>query len=176
MERYTQKYRQVWETDPLFKKWIRPSKDSTKAVCIYCHSEIAAKYYDLVRRSETKKHKKTIDPTNSSNMVQPTLEFTPPPISEEKRCQAMLALYTAVHSSFSSIDHLAEVCCKGFKDSKIPNINLHRTKCANIITNLIAPHFIEKLLQDIKNAKYSLILDEGNADRIILIYTLLIYL
>lgn len=55
MERYTQKYRQVWETDPLFKKWIRPSKDSTKAVCIYCHSEIAAKYYDLVRHSETKK-------------------------------------------------------------------------------------------------------------------------
>ena len=37
---------------------IKPCVDESKPLYIYCNTEIAVKHYDLVRLSETKKHKK----------------------------------------------------------------------------------------------------------------------
>ena len=73
----------------LFKKWIKPCKDASKAVCIYCNSQIA---YDIVRNSETKKHKETSEPLNSINMVQLPICFTPAVIAVEKKYWAALSL------------------------------------------------------------------------------------
>lgn len=160
MDSYTQKYRKVWESDPSFKKWIRPSKQETKAVCIYCHATIRAKRSDLVRHSLSAKHKRAMKPFNNVELTQPEVSFKA--AASEKQCsQAALALYTAVHSPFLSMDHLGEVCCTVFKDSKGADFCLHRTKCANIITNVLAPHFIEELLHDLNDSSFSLILDEG---------------
>ena len=51
MECYTQRYRNIWKTDPLSKKWIKPYEDESKAVYIHSNMQIAAKHYDLVRHS-----------------------------------------------------------------------------------------------------------------------------
>lgn len=161
MERYQQKYRKAWESEPSFKKWIRPSKDPSKVLCIYCKSEINAKHFDLVRHNVTKKHKKCMEPFNDISLSQPQISFTPGVPTEKQRSQAMIALFTAVHTPFQSMHHLGEMCCKVFSDSKAANINLHRTKCSNIITNVLAPHFIDELLDDLKNSYFSLILDAG---------------
>lgn len=42
MDQYTQKYRDVWEKDHQFKKWLS-----------YCKIEISALYTDLVRNGQT---------------------------------------------------------------------------------------------------------------------------
>ncbi|KMQ87143.1 zinc finger protein [Lasius niger] len=39
---------------------------------------------------------------------------------------------------------------------------MHRTKCSEIIKNVLGPHFNNELLSDIGNGKYSLLLDESN--------------
>ncbi|KAI8117631.1 Zinc finger protein 862 [Lucilia cuprina] len=161
MDRSLQKYRQVWENDPIFKKWLRPTKDPLKASCFYCHSEISARYSDLIRHSETKKHKKSMQPFNGVFSVQPELSFSSKEVSEKQKAQARLSLYVAVHSSFLSVNHLGEVCNSEFADSKSSQFQLHRTKCSNIINNVLAPHFIDDLLKDIKDEYFSLILDEG---------------
>lgn len=160
MDTRSQKYRKAWESDPLLSKWIKPSKDETKAICMYCKSEMKAKYGDLIRHSKTSKHQKTTQPFKDVCYIQRQLSFEITP-TEQQVSQAMLALYTAVHSSFSSMDHLGEICNSAFNDSKAANFTLHRTKCANIITNVLAPHFIQNLLADLKDANFSLILDEG---------------
>lgn len=59
------------------------------------------------------------------------------------------------------MNHLSEICRKTFADSKAGNLALHRTKCANIINNILAPHFIDELLKDLRLSYFSLILDEG---------------
>ena len=76
MERYTQRYRKIWKTDALVKKLIKPCEDESKAVRIYCNTQIAAKHYDLVRHSETKKHKKASKPLNSINIINLPICFT----------------------------------------------------------------------------------------------------
>lgn len=153
-------YRKAWETFPVFKKWLRPSKDTTKAFCICCHCELNARHSDLVRHGTTKKHLKAMNPWNSGT-VQPEINFQTKEPTENQKAQGMLCLYVAVHTSFSSIDHLSEVCFQSFPDSKAIHFKLHRTKCSNIITNIIAPFFIQNVVNDIKDVPFSLILDEG---------------
>ncbi|XP_066941394.1 zinc finger protein 862-like [Macrobrachium rosenbergii] len=68
----------------------------------------------------------------------------------------------AEHTSFLTVDHVSEACKIMFSDSSaVKNMKLHRTKCKNIIVNVLAPHFIVILKADIGAEKYSLIIDES---------------
>ncbi|XP_075144639.1 uncharacterized protein LOC142219630 [Haematobia irritans] len=157
---YSQKYRKAWEADPFLKKWVKPTNDDKKALCFYCKCEINARYSDLVRHGKTDKHQRTEKSITNHGLKQPTISFATTP-NEMQRSQAKLALYTAIHISFNSIDHLSAICNKEFNDSKAANFSMHRTKCSNIINNVLAPHFIGTLLADLNESKFSLILDEG---------------
>ncbi|KAK4294470.1 hypothetical protein Pmani_032903 [Petrolisthes manimaculis] len=68
----------------------------------------------------------------------------------------------AEHASFLTVDHFSEGCKKVFSDSSAAkNMKLHRTKCKNIVVNVLAPHFTESLRQDIGGSRYSLLIDES---------------
>jgi hypothetical protein len=57
-------------------------------------------------------------------------------------------------------DHLIDVCKTSFvKDAQ--QMQMHRTKCSNIIKNVLAPYFVENLKADLGNNKFSLLLDES---------------
>ncbi|KAL4721446.1 hypothetical protein ACJJTC_007163 [Scirpophaga incertulas] len=90
-----------------------------------------------------------------------TIKFTPAETvsnSNSRKAEAMLALYIAEHSSVSCIDHLSDLVKSVFPDSKATDdLKIHRTKCTEIIKNVLAPHFVEELLKDIGQQKYSLI-------------------
>lgn len=139
MDQYAQKYRDIWEKDPLFKKWLCPTKDKTKAMCSYCRTEISARYTDLIRHSNTKKHKRTFPLSCEVTTIQPKISVTSGEASPVQMAQGRLSLFIAVHSSYMTINHLAEVCKTNFVDSKAAQFNLHRTKCINIINNVLAP-------------------------------------
>ena len=71
--------------------------------------------------------------------------------------EGVLALLVAEHTSFLATDHIVEAGKKAFKDSKqVPHVKLHRTKCKEMLVNVLGPHFIECLREDIGNAKYKL--------------------
>ena len=38
---------------------------------------------------------------------------------------------------------------------------MHRTKCSNLITNVIAPNFLKELIEDIGDIEFSLMVDES---------------
>lgn len=40
-------------------------------------------------------------------------------------------------------------------------LRMHRNKCTEIIVNLFSPHFVQLLVADIGNSKYSLIIDRA---------------
>ncbi|CAG5046128.1 unnamed protein product [Parnassius apollo] len=60
-----------------------------------------------------------------------------------------------------AVDHLSELCKYRFVDSKYSDIKLHRTKCTNIIKNVLAPHFIQEIVTDLGDQEYSLLIDES---------------
>ncbi|KAH9376351.1 hypothetical protein HPB48_000386 [Haemaphysalis longicornis] len=62
----------------------------------------------------------------------------------------------------NTTDHLGEACKRIFQDSKVAsNIKIHRTKCTNVIKNVLAPHFENSLREDIAEQKYSVLIDES---------------
>lgn len=80
---------------------------------------------------------------------------------EEKALDIKLAVHIAVHSSIKSIDHLGELLKVLGKGSKLENIRIHRTKCSQLIKNVIAPAMLTELVKDVGEEPYSLILDES---------------
>lgn len=158
---YTQKYRTEWENNNEFKHWIKPIADSpTKAFCTYCHVEVAAKIYDLRKHSESKKHKAKCELITKNKQIQFT--STPGGTNNSQKAEGQLALFVAEHTSISNIDHLTDLCKQVFCDSKwAKDIKMHRTKCTQVINQVLAPHFRETLLQDVGSQKYGIILDES---------------
>lgn len=78
----------------------------------------------------------------------------------QKICDLKLAMFIANHSAIRSVDHLGELL-KHIGDSQFSNLELHRTKCSKLIMNVIAPVFLNELIEDIGTSSYSIILDES---------------
>ncbi|XP_040077359.1 uncharacterized protein LOC120849243 [Ixodes scapularis] len=159
--KYDQHYRKSWESLPAFKGWLRPvENESTKAPCAYCRSEFYAKLSDIKKHAATTKHKKSSEPYCSSQ--QKKLQF---PAATESSCgksEAGLCLFICEHTAFLAADHLTELCKKEFMDSKsAAGLRMHRNECTEIIVNLLSPHFVQLLVADIGDSKYSLIIDEA---------------
>lgn len=73
-----------------------------------------------------------------------------------------LCLFVAEHTATGAVDHLSKVCINKFCNTGSGDqIKIQRTKCTNIIKNVLAPHFYEGLRSDIGDGKFSLLLDES---------------
>lgn len=134
--------------------------NGTKAHCKFCKCDLTAKYVDLVNHSKTNKHIQAAEPFSS--LRQKKLNFTEQSHSSSA-AEGSIAHFLCVHSAIASCDHLSEMCKHYFKDSEgARNIRMHRTKCSEMIKNVLGSHFNSELLRDIWNRKYSLLLDESN--------------
>ncbi|CAH0562948.1 unnamed protein product [Brassicogethes aeneus] len=79
-----------------------------------------------------------------------------------KLAEAQLALFVACHSSISTVDHLGHICKSSFQGNEVTYLQIHRTKCSEIIKNVLAPYFAQRLSEDIGDLPYSLLIDESN--------------
>ncbi|XP_047039292.1 uncharacterized protein LOC124644115 [Helicoverpa zea] len=160
---YAQKYRKEWESHDEFKSWLKPLPgDDTKAFCTYCKAELLAKLVDLRRHAETKKHKQKMQVISGNQILQFKPDSEKISNLKSRKAEGMLALYITEHSSVSCIEHLTDLVKLAFPDSKATDdLKMHRTKCTEVIKNVLAPHFTEELIKDIGQQKYSLIIDES---------------
>ncbi|CAH1109742.1 unnamed protein product [Psylliodes chrysocephalus] len=153
---YPQKYRKEWEKLKDLEGWLEnSSRDNTKANCKYCKVLLNAKLADLYKHSKTTKHIQSAKPFSTKR--QQVLPFVPiSVVTNRQRKEAQLCLYAAVHTSINSVDHLSDL----HKESS-EGISVHRTKCTQIIKNIIGKHFQQILTQDIGTSPYSIIIDES---------------
>ncbi|EZA47535.1 Zinc finger MYM-type protein [Ooceraea biroi] len=77
----------------------------------------------------------------------------------EKERDLKIAAFIASHTSIRSIDHLSNILKSSYPQSK--DFQMHRTKCSNLITNVIAPNMLTNLIEDIGDMEYSMIVDES---------------
>lgn len=134
---YYQKLRKEWLVHPKLKEWIKEYKDPEKAYCNYCKCDITAKFGSTIKNKP--------------------IPFKPVSYKIQQQ-EATLCMYIAVHSSIAAVDHLADLCKDRF-DSH--SVRLHRTKCTNIIKNVLAPHFNNELQNDIGDGHFSILIDES---------------
>ncbi|XP_075151745.1 E3 SUMO-protein ligase KIAA1586-like [Haematobia irritans] len=155
---YKQKIRDSWMQQKEFKDWVaKDASDETKAFCTYCKCSINAKVFDLRAHAKTKKHISRANCFVQSNK----LNFVPT-LTKSAEQEAALCLFVAEHTSIGTIDHLTKLCIQNFyKSNSAEVIKMQRTKCANIIRNVLSPHFKEDLRNDIGKSKFSILLDES---------------
>jgi len=72
--------------------------------------------------------------------------------TKEQCKEVQLSLYVAIHTSIANVDYLSDL----HKDTPF-NMSLHRTKCTNIINNVIGPYFYEELVKDNDDGYYRFI-------------------
>ncbi|KAL0152560.1 hypothetical protein M9458_008748, partial [Cirrhinus mrigala] len=73
-----------------------------------------------------------------------------------------MALAIAEHCSMLACDHIGEACRAAFSDSTAAtHFKMHRTKCTEMINGVLAPYFLKKLVADVGDQRFSLLLDES---------------
>ena len=126
----------------------------------------------LLKHTDTATHKRLVQGRTSSSARLLFASTVPTVVAHsedtaQRKTDLKLANWTACHTSILSIDHLGEVissCAQmncGCGKNTISNLKLHRTKCTNIIKNVLGPEFKKQLLDDIGTGAYSLIIDES---------------
>lgn len=160
---YCQKFREIWTKDPLLKDWLISIESTSGKMpkCKFCKCLLANKYSDLKNHMATKKHK-----SNAEIIIgkkQTKLPFVPEHhLDGAKVAEAKLALYIACHSAILNTDHLVPICKTSFKGKEAEYLQMHRTKCSQIIKNVFAPYFINELCEDVANGPFSILIDESN--------------
>jgi hypothetical protein len=78
-----------------------------------------------------------------------------------KAAELQIAVSMACHCAIRTVEHLSEIMTARGHGSTLENIQLHRSKCAWLIKNIISPALKTDLIDDFQNKKYAIILDES---------------
>lgn len=147
---YKKYYSAKWESEPLLKEWIcSVPGDRTRAACRLCHLTIRAHHGDLVKHANTATHKRYVE-GRSSNAARFLKAAGANAVArkrqenDQKITDLKISAYIACHTSINAVDHIGEninECAKHCNCSKntLSNLQLHRTKCTNLIKNVIGP-------------------------------------
>ena len=155
------KYNPEWE-----KKYVWCCKapgNSDEAYCKLCKCTLNPKTSSQSDHEKTKKHLKHVPAPPPKQLNVTKIPRTPDSSknSDVKQAEIQLAVSVVCHCSLRSIDHLGELLVRHGTGSTLGQIRLHRTKCACLITNVIAPSLKDQLIVDLKGKKYTLIIDES---------------
>lgn len=128
-------------------------------------SQFNARLADIDKHANREKHVKVSEVFNPQRQrtiaVHDSLSNATNIVNRKKAVEVSLALYIAVHSNMNVVNHLGSFCASKFAECEVAQVKLHRTKCTQIIKNVLSPHFRETLRDDIGIRKFSLLLDES---------------
>ncbi|XP_066944582.1 SCAN domain-containing protein 3-like [Macrobrachium rosenbergii] len=168
--KYKQNYSKEWESDDELKSWITPCRvDQSRATCKYCRCDIRAHYKDLLDHAKTQKHIRTssveVSLTKGQRKIDSVFKASTSKgedVKATKIAELKLATHIAIHSPLSLSDHLVPVCKSAFPDSGIASrMKMGATKCTALVTHVLGPTLSEKLIEDIGNSKFSILVDES---------------
>lgn len=161
-----QKYRTLWESEGDFKDWIGPDKNNVfRAHCKLCDVKISCETSTLKRHMSNSEHLRKIKNVKVFKPIDSFFKKTDRNVSHENsvaELELKLCSFMAEHNiSYQTMDHLSEIL-KCIPDSKIAaDIKLKRTKCTNVIKNVIGECHKSNLETLLKSTKFSVLVDES---------------
>ena len=143
---------------------VKKTDESEEAFCKLFKCTVKSKVYNFAHHESSSKHKAKIINVNQSNLKSfVSIEKQLPKSNENiKRAEINLAVAVTWHSAIAmAIDHLSEIIGNYGKGSVLETLKLRRTKCTQIIKNVICVALREDLKKDIKDKKFVLLIDES---------------
>jgi len=107
------------------------------------------------------KHKNKLRPQGQSELAVTKTVKNNNIDNATKKVELEMAVCVACRCAVLSVDHFSELITRNSQGSVMGKMKLHRTKCAGLIKNVIAPQLKEELISDLKDKYYSLIIDES---------------
>ncbi|XP_072156624.1 uncharacterized protein [Bemisia tabaci] len=159
------KYRSAWEADDRFKDWIRKSsKGQRHFYCLPCNQHYSCQGGTSVvdKHDKSAKHCSNLESIKNVADVFPTKKKIDTSSKERKikEAEIRMCLFMGEHNiSFNSADHLVSLI-----KAVAPVANemtCNRTKCTQILKNVIATDTVESLIEQLKADDFALILDES---------------
>ncbi|XP_008184253.1 uncharacterized protein LOC103309756 [Acyrthosiphon pisum] len=148
-----------------FKGWLQKVlNNDLKAHCTACKVVLNAGKSDLLKHAAGKKHIENLKVIKNSRNIEESFKNTKPEQSVAvKETEIRLASFFAEHNvAFQVADHLLHVMKKSFYDSNIAqSITLNRTKCTSIIKNVLNAVETDETVNNLKNVKFSILVDES---------------
>lgn len=151
------KYNKEWEKE---FKWL--TSRGSACHCKVCNVEITSlKKNALLQHEKSAKHVKQFSavstiPKGIQSFFGDSAEKT-----KVKEFEIKYSVAVACHSSVRSVDHFSDIIKEYGKKSPLENLKLHRTKGAKLITNVVAKSYNEKLIEELREVKFSLLIDES---------------
>lgn len=164
---HPQKFRPEWLKEKEFEGWLEEIvSDTCKCKCLACNVQLLCGKSELLKHANSKKHKHNVKDYKNTRSVdtfftkQKQLEKQ---VEKVKRAEIKLAAVFADHNvSFLLIDHLMPVLRDMFDDSIVAQkMQLSRTKCTNIVKNVLAPEILKETVDYLKFTKFSILIDES---------------
>lgn len=162
------KFRQQWLDIEQFQPWLREvSTDEKLCFCCYCEKSFTANLSHIYRHAESATHciisrQKNLERKETNEDVSRSdkslLSFDNQKKTAEIKFAAFVAeknvSYQTAEENFALFKNIAN-------DSKIlQSISMSRTKCQKIISNVLCPVETDRLVEIIKNNKFSIFIDE----------------
>ena len=132
------------------------------AFCKLCHQTITPKASNLANHKKSEKHVKNDNAANTSKSI--PFKKVNQMKDESKRSKIFeieMAVGIACHCAVLSIHHLGELMKLHGQGSTIGDMKMQRTKCAKILTKVVAPALKETAKDKLKGKKYSVLVDES---------------
>lgn len=151
-------YNKSWENE---LKWL--SWQNNACYCKWCQCTLSNMRKSAFEGHEkTAKHRKTQESFSKTKKITETFKKNiSDPSKELKEFEIKFSVSAACHCSIWSVNHQTELITKYGKGSILENVKLHRTKCMSLLRNVVSVALFEDLTDDLKDSKYSLLIDES---------------
>lgn len=160
-------YQVEWEEDEDCEGWLTRSEYGAR--CSVCNKELMCKLPELKRHSKTQQHIKAMtglwDKQGLGKEIRDDLKpaFQPWQLPEVKKreFELKLALITALEMEFRGARDLCKVM-----EEKLQRINfsMSGSETRVLFNAVIAPHYKEVLMKDMRDAHFSIILDDADSN------------
>lgn len=161
-----QKFRQEWLELDAFKPWLREApNDEYSFLCCNCNITITGGLAHIKSHANSKLHKEISEKNNIETGELDVSIENESNLSFDERKKAAEIRYAAFIAEKNISYKTATEILKFFqhigKDSKVlQNMSMGRTKCANIISNVLCPIETQRVVNTIQNIKFSIFIDE----------------
>jgi len=168
-KQYTRTFRPQWLEMKEFKSWLREVPDNASSFfCLFCDRSFSGGLSQIYRHAESKMHQKESEKSNieankpNENLSTQTDELL---LTFDERKKSAEIRYAALITEKNIAHQTAKEILSFFQDiGKDPNVlksmTMGRTKCKNIISNVLCPVETERVFNNIQNTKFSIFIDE----------------
>lgn len=157
-----QAYSDSWSMLPEFKGWIAAAPgDKYKVKCLPCKKLLTAGKSELIKHSKTSQHlkhwKSMQGSTSITSFVKPILNSAQ--IDSEIRVSLLAVQYNVSFHAMEGI--LSSMKCIINDSQVLKKIKLKRTKCTNIINNVVCKAILNSSDSALRNNFFSILIDES---------------